>query len=390
MTQKHRERPGYRNVAALGFVSFFTDVSTEMILGVLPTFIVFELGATKAILGVIEGLAELSNFSSRLFSGLASDKLGKRKILVFTGYLSSSIAKPLFALARTWVDALIVRTLDRIGKGIRTPPRDALISQSVREPEAGKAFGIHRTLDQLGAVLGPTLAFLVTQIYGYRLLFLLSFIPASAALLILGLLVVEVEGSRRERKLLEEAGKVFEGRFLLLIGSLIIFNLGAYNFSFILVRATELGIPEAAAPLVYMLINLVHAAVGFPSGILADKLGRERILALGIGLFASSSLMLMYSSGGWVYSLLTATVFGAYQGIYDTTSRAVVPKYVPEELRGTAYGVYYLVVGLSFLAGMSTVGFLWDTYGIQPAFTYSFAMSTVSLIPMIILSAETR
>ncbi|RLE60745.1 MAG: MFS transporter, partial [Thermoprotei archaeon] len=146
------KRPGYRNVVALGFVSFFTDMSTEMILGILPVYLVEELGATKVILGLIEGLAELTNYIFRMVSGFISDRVGRRKPFVFAGYFLSGIAKPLFAYATTWLDALIVRIVDRMGKGVRTAPRDALISQSIRERDAGKAFGIHRTLDQLGAV----------------------------------------------------------------------------------------------------------------------------------------------------------------------------------------------------------------------------------------------
>jgi len=376
------KKPGYRNVVALGFVSFFTDISTEMILGVLPTFVIYELKATRAALGLIEGLAELSNYMFRLISGLVSDKLGKRKVFVFAGYLFSGVAKPLFAFAKTWIDALVIRALDRVGKGVRTPPRDALISQSVVEREAGKAFGVHRTIDQLGAVLGPLLAFLIVPLYGYRTLFLLSFIPAVAALVVLALFVVEVKTPRKERKLFEGARDVFKGPFLLLIAALVVFNLGAYNFSFVLLRASELGIAVAASPLIYMLINLVHTGIGFPSGILADKVGRERVLILSISLFALSSLMFMYLGGSWIYALVIAAIFGAYQGMYDTVSRAVVPKYVPEELRGTAYGVYYLVVGLSFLAGITIVGYLWDVYGRWLAFSYSLVMSLVSIALM--------
>ena len=371
------KRPGYRNVVALGFVSFFTDMSTEMILGILPVYLVEELGATKVILGLIEGLAELTNYIFRMVSGFISDRVGRRKPFVFTGYFLSGIAKPLFAYATTWLDALIVRIVDRMGKGVRTAPRDALISQSIREREAGKAFGIHRTLDQLGAVLGPLLAFILIPMVGVRTVFLASFIPALIALIILLIAVAEVTTPPKSSRLLPEVSRVLSGKFLWLLLSLSIFNLGAYNFSFILVRASELGVAVLAAPIVYMLMNLTHTAVGIPSGILADRIGREKTLVLAMLMFAFTSLMLAYLSGAWIYGILLALIFGVFQGMYDTVSRAVVPRYVPEELRGSAYGAYYLVIGVSFLLGMSIVGMLWDYVGRTIAFTYSTILSAL-------------
>jgi len=371
------KRPGYRNVVALGFVSFFTDMSTEMILGILPVYLVEELGATKVILGLIEGLAELTNYIFRMVSGFISDRVGRRKPFVFAGYFLSGIAKPLFAYATTWLDALIVRIVDRMGKGVRTAPRDALISQSIRERDAGKAFGIHRTLDQLGAVLGPLLAFILIPMVGVRTVFLASFIPALIALIILLIAVAEVATPPKSSRLLPEVSRVLSGKFLWLLLSLSIFNLGAYNFSFILVRASELGVAVLAAPIVYMLMNLTHTAVGIPSGILADRIGREKTLVLAMLMFAFTSLMLAYLSGAWIYGILLALIFGVFQGMYDTVSRAVVPRYVPEELRGSAYGAYYLVIGVSFLLGMSIVGMLWDYVGRTIAFTYSTILSAL-------------
>ncbi|RLE60590.1 MAG: MFS transporter, partial [Thermoprotei archaeon] len=266
---------------------------------------------------------------------------------------------------------------DRMGKGVRTAPRDALISQSIRERDAGKAFGIHRTLDQLGAVLGPLLAFILIPMVGVRTVFLASFIPALIALIILLIAVAEVATPPKSSRLLPEVSRVLSGKFLWLLLSLSIFNLGAYNFSFILVRASELGVAVLAAPIVYMLMNLTHTAVGIPSGILADRIGREKTLVLAMLMFAFTSLMLAYLSGAWIYGILLALIFGVFQGMYDTVSRAVVPRYVPEELRGSAYGAYYLVIGVSFLLGMSIVGMLWDYVGRTIAFTYSTILSAL-------------
>ena len=388
--QMGRRSPGYRNVLALGLVSFFTDISTEMILGVLPAYLVIELGASKAALGLVEGSAELLNHVSRLLSGIASDRIGRRKPIVLAGYFLSSVAKPLFAFARTWVDALAVRVADRVGKGVRTAPRDALISQSVREREAGKAFGIHRTLDQLGAILGPLLAFALVPLIGIRPLFIASLIPAIASLAILALFVSDVATRPRERGALEGVGRVLGGSFSWVVLALALFNLGAYNFSFILVRASELGVAVGALPLVYAILNVAHTAAGYPSGVLADRVGRSRVLALGIALLAISSLLLAMSAGSLGVGLAIAIVYGLHRGVYETVHRAIVPEYVSEELRATAYGILHLVAGLSFFAGISVVGYLWDLYGRSVAFVYSALMAVVSAVVLLSPMCRTR
>ena len=176
---------GMRNVAALGLVSFFTDFSTEMVLGVLPLFIISSLGASRAILGTIEGSSELTSYAFRIVSGSLSDKIGRRKIFIIAGYGLSTITKPFFAASSGWIDAFVVRFGDRLGKGLRTAPRDALIADSVQESRAGRAFGLHRTIDQIGAILGPVATFALLQFIDIRGIFLLSLIPGAIALLIL-------------------------------------------------------------------------------------------------------------------------------------------------------------------------------------------------------------
>jgi sugar phosphate permease len=177
--QKNGKPMGMRNVVALGFVSFFTDFSTEMILGILPLFIVTNLGAPRAVLGGIEGSAELVSYAFRMVSGSLSDKIGKRKIFVLAGYTLSTISKPFFALTTGWLDAFFVRAADRAGKGLRTAPRDALIADSISESNSGKAFGIHRTIDQTGAIVGPIAAFALLQVMDIRRIFLVSLVPSA-------------------------------------------------------------------------------------------------------------------------------------------------------------------------------------------------------------------
>ena len=257
---------GMRNVTALGVVSFFTDFSTEMVLGVLPLFIVSSLGASRAILGVIEGSSELTSYAFRMVSGSLSDKVGKRKIFIFAGYSLSTITKPFLAASSGWLDAFVVRFGDRMGKGLRTAPRDALIADSVQESRAGKAFGLHRTIDQIGAIIGPVAAFALLQFMDIRGIFLISLIPGAVAVLILVFFVKEVaiKRSLTRTNILSNIDRVIRGNrpFVLLLIITGIFGIGAFNFSFILLRASDLGIADNFIPLVYATINVAHTAIG--------------------------------------------------------------------------------------------------------------------------------
>ena len=379
---------GMRNVMALGVVSFFTDFSTEMVLGVLPLFIVSSLGASRAFLGVIEGSSELTSYAFRMVSGSLSDKVGKRKIFVIAGYSLSTITKPLFAASSGWFDAFIVRFGDRMGKGLRTAPRDALIADSVQESRAGKAFGLHRTIDQSGAIIGPVAAFALLQFTDIRGIFLISLIPGAIAVLILVFFVKEVaiRRSLARTDILSNIDRVIRGNraFILLLIITGIFGIGAFNFSFILLRASDLGISDTFIPLVYATINVVHTAVGIPFGILADKVGKEKVLIIGYSVFAISTVLMLLFSGNPFYAYILAAIFGLYMGISETAQRAVVPEYVVSELRGTAYGLYNVVIGATFFVANVIFGFLWDNYSLDTAVSYSIIMTVAAISGMFI------
>jgi len=373
---------GMRNVTALGLVSFFTDFSTEMILGILPLFIVGTLGASRVILGAIEGSAELTSYAFRMVSGSLSDKVGKRKIFVVAGYAASTVTKPFFAASSSWLDAFVVRMGDRVGKGLRTAPRDALIADSVPEKSAGKAFGIHRTIDQMGAILGPVAAFALLQIMDIRGIFLMSLIPGIIAVLILIFVVKEVAIKKRRVNatfLSNIRGLLKENRpFVLLLVISGIFSLGAFNFSFVLLRASDLGVQKEMIPLVYAVINVAHTAIGIPSGVLADKIGKEKMLIMGYAVFAVSSLLMVLLSGNFIYAYVLAAVFGLYVGISETVQRAVVPRFVSSELRGTAFGLFNLVIGVCFFASNVVFGFLWDNFSLATAVSYSMTATAIA------------
>jgi len=385
MEEKKR---GLRNVIALGFVSFFTDVSTEMILGVLPTFIVEELGAGKAVLGLIDGIADVLNYVFRIISGFISDKLGVRKVVVLAGYAISTFAKPGFAFVKSWTQALAIRIADRVGKGVRTSARDALLAESVDEKSLGKAFGLHRTLDQMGAILGPGLAALLISFIGTRGIFLSSFIPGLIALFVLIFFVKERKVSKRHQEgIMKDVNVVLTPNFTHYLIAVALFSIGAYSPSFVLVRSKELGISYAAIPLVYAAINVVHTIVAIPAGILSDKIGGAKTISMGYLLFSFASLTLTAMSG--VNVVVIATIlFGSYIGIIETVQRAVVARFGPSDLKGTAYGLYYIVVGLCSIAANIVFGLLWDAFGANGAFMYSTVTSLIGFVAMVIFASR--
>jgi len=388
MTDEKRADSGMRNIYALGAVSFFTDISSEMVFSVLPSFIVEVLGASKAELGLIEGVAEASSNILRMVSGYVSDWIGRRKLLVLVGYGVSTVAKPLFVVASNWTDALIVRLTDRIGKAVRTAPRDSLLSASVPGGKLGKAFGLHRTLDQAGAIVGPLLATLLFPMLSFRGLFYFSLVPALIALLVLVFFVQETAAAKAGGTLLANIREAASADFLKFLSVVAIFSIGAYDYSFVLVFAGEAGVPDQYVPLVYMLINLLTVTIAIPIGTASDKLGRERMLALAYGLLAATNVVMLLPYGGIVKALIASCAFGLYMGAVETVQRAVIPGYVDTRLRGTAYGVYYLTVGVSYLVANTAVGLLWDNLGSAAAFTYSLGTSVAASLLMILFASK--
>lgn len=390
-TGSQREKPaGFKNVVRLGYVSLFTDLSTEMILSLLPVFIHDQLGASYALVGLIEGSAEAVNDSFRILTGVITDRIARRKPLVLLGYALSTFAKPLFALTTTWGQAFIVRVTDRAGKGARTSPRDALISDSIAKSQAGKAFGLQGSLDQIGAVLGPLIAFFAFPLIGFRGIFWLSFVPAIISLVILVFFVTETVGLTKQRRFFENASAVLNRRFLYLLAALGIFSVGAYSFSFILLRASSLGIPDGQIPLVYVAINAVSVVAAYPSGVLADKIGKIPVLLLSYLVFLATSVVGIVLVGNWSYGFVIAGVFGIYLGISDTVQRAIIPDFTKNELKGTAYAFYYMVVGASSFVSNSVFGFLWTAVSSSIAFQYTVVTSAAGTVALVFFVAVTR
>ena len=382
-----------RNIFALGFASFFTDMSSEMAFSLLPTFLLSLPGASIAILGFIEGTAEALSYVLRSVSGIFSDKFRRRKLFVLAGYGVSNAVKPLFAIARAPLDVFVIRVTDRVGKAVRTPPRDALLSESVSEKHRGAAFGLHRALDQTGAIVGPVIATTAMLILGFtiREVFWLSLIPGAIALLILLFVVKErVSKSVGEFHLLAGIKAVLKGNFSWLLVIVGIFSLGAFNFSFILLNAQEAGIANEFIPLVYAAVNVAHVAIAIPAGVLSDRVGKEKIMVLGYSVFLSSVMLILLLPLNGFDAFLVALFYGAYFGIIETVQRAIVPEYVDANLKGTAYGIYYLVVGSAFFVSNAVVGSLWEYLGSSVASTYSIITSAFAIAFMILFLNRKR
>jgi MFS family permease len=382
--EENEAQLGFRNVIRLGYVSLLTDVSSEMIFAVLPIFIVTQLGATVGVLGIIEGTAEAFNNLLRIFSGILTDRMSRRKPLVLLGYGLSSFAKPLFAVATSWTQAFAVRVTDRAGKGMRTSPRDALISDSIKKSQAGRAFGVHESLDQVGAVLGPLVAFVAIPFIAIRGIFWLSFIPGLGSLIILLFFVKDSRRSSEKSNVFASARIVLNREFVVLLVVLSVFAVGAYDYSFILLDASALGVNVSGIPLVYTVLNLATVIISVPVGMLADRIGKAKTLIIGYLLFLVTSAAGLILSGSWVYAFLIAFLFGGYFSISDSVSRALIPDFTKPELKGTAYALYYVMVGICALVSNSAFGFLWTAIGRSVAFEYSIVTSLIGAATLIV------
>jgi MFS family permease len=388
-----KKESDFSNVKYLGLVSFFTDLSSEMVFGLLPLFLTGPLGASRTLLGLVEGVAEMLGYTVRMASGAASDRVQKRKPLVLIGYSLSAASKPFFALAGGWADVFAVRSADRVGKGVRTAPRDALISESVPEAKVGGAFGLHRSLDQAGAIIGPLVAFALFPFVGFTGVFYFSLVPGAIAVVILIFFVKEkfVPPSAEVKRSI--AGNIrhilAEKKFVALLAIMGVFSVGAFNFSFVLIRASDLGVEDSAVVLIYAVINGAHTLIGYPAGMLADRVGKEVVLSISYGVFLASTVLMLLSTSS-AHAYLLAVVYGLYIGIAETVQRAVVPKYVAGHLRGTAYGLYNMVIGFSFLAANLVFGFLLDLSGMPAAASYSIATSIIAISALVGFQVLTR
>ena len=397
-----------RNVIGLGAVSLFTDISTEMIYPLLPVFLAGVLGANASFIGAIEGAAETTASLLKLLSGWWSDKVKSRKPFVVIGYLIASIVRPFTGAAQTASQVLAIRVTDRVGKGLRTSPRDALLADSAPADARGLAYGFHAAADNTGAVLGPLIAFLLLKLHGVgaldasqhlsphdehaiRNVFFLSAIPAAIAMLILILVVQDVKRTTDGAKPAEtpEAAGRLSRRFWAYLTVVLLFTLGNSTDAFLLLRANQLGVPVALAPILWALLNFVKAATGTYGGQLSDRIGRKPLIVGGWLLYAAVYFAFAWAGVAWQAWVLFA-IYGIFYGMTEGTEKALVADIVPAIRRGAAFGWYNLAIGLGALPASLIFGWIWDRSGSSSAFVFGATLALVAAVMMAFVAPASR
>ncbi|MFQ5335239.1 MAG: MFS transporter [Flavobacteriales bacterium] len=382
-----------RNISRLGIVSLFTDWASEMSFPLLPLFLTNYLKATKTEVGFIEGLAELTASLLKVLSGALSDRSGKRKPWAVAGYGLSALAKPLLALTAGWGHVLGIRIADRFGKGIRTSPRDALIAGYSNKKVSGKSFGLHRGLDNLGAILGTLCAFMLLKWLGesehsFRLIFALAIIPGVLAVVVLVFAVREPPGTQAPGKAKLFAVKGFAPGYFRFLIIQAIFSAVAMNYAFMILKAEHVGIKIGYIPLAYLLYNMVYFVFSYPAGLLADRIGKVPVMSATYLAFACGVLCFTLANpwAGWIAFAL----YGLYMAGFQTVSRAMISDMIPQGKSGLAFGVYHTAIGLASFLSLALAGYLWDSLGANSPFYLAATVATLLAfaLPMLLRSGR--
>lgn len=391
------------NVFFLGIVSLLTDISSEMIFTLVPLFLCNVLGATTTVVGLVGGLSESTDAIFRIFSGWLSDKIRKRKMLAVWGYSISTVAKPFMYLAGSWGAVLGIRFGDRVGKGVRSSSRDALIADSVGAGERGRGFGLHRAMDTSGAVLGLAIAAIIIYLVQgggfelalktYQWMVLVGVVPAVLAVLVL---LTFVRERKAESSLADGAQSGlslsglragFDTRFKLFLVIMAVFTLGNSSDFFVILRAQNLEAPLIQVVMMLVLFNATYALTSLPMGMLSDRLGRRRVISAGWFVYAVVYLGFALASSVWHVWLLFAC-YGIYYGVVEGVARAFVADLVPAEKRGTAYGLYHGVVGLTLLPASLLAGWLWSAISPAAPFYLGAGLAFLAMLGIMALIKE--
>jgi MFS family permease len=388
-----RRIPG--GVWALGIVSLLMDLSSEMIHALLPLYLAVGLGASMLTVGIIEGVAEATALIVRIFSGALSDWLGKRKLLVAIGYGLAAVTKPVFPLATSIAWLFAARFVDRIGKGIRGAPRDALIADLSPPDVRGTSFGLRQSLDTVGAFLGPLVAIGLMILFAnnFAAVFWVAVIPAFLSLAVIVIFVREParsDGAAPVRAPLSrrEIARL-GGPFWIVVGLGALFALARFSEAFLLLRAQAIGLSLAWVPIVLVVMNVVYALSAWPAGALSDRIGRYRLLAAGFGVLIAADLVLAYGANIAVVMLGTA-LWGLHLGLTQGILAALIADTAPADLRGTAFGMFNLVTGIAMLLASVIAGALWDLAGAQMTFVAGALFTALSLAVLPFVRATLR
>lgn len=375
-----------RNVFVAGLVSLFTDISSEMIVPILPLFLTLTLKVPPTAIGLIEGLAESTASILKLFSGWFSDRMGRRKPLMLAGYGFSNIVKPLFGFSTSWGQVLTIRFADRFGKGIRGAPRDALIADSTTKENRGKAFGFHRAMDTLGAAIGPLSAFwIVSHFHGnYRLVFWWSAVPGLIAVLLLIFFLKEKKAaSQAAAEMPKLSFRGLDPHLILFIISATVFALGNSSDAFLILRAKNLGLSVVQVPLAYFTFNATYSLASLPAGMLSDRLGRRPVLITGYLIFALIYLGFGLANRPWHVWMLFV-LYGLYYAATEGIQKAYIADFVGKGRRGTAIGTFNALTGLATLPASVIAGFLWQHVTPAAPFYYGSALAVAAAAMLVV------
>jgi MFS family permease len=382
-----------KGVWILGFVSLLMDISSEMIHSLLPLFMVTTLGASALTVGIIEGLAESTALIVKIFSGALSDFLGKRKGLAVIGYAMGALSKPLFAIAPTMSFVVTARLVDRVGKGIRGAPRDALVADLSPPNIRGAAFGLRQSLDSVGAFLGPLFAALLMLLWAndFRAVFWVATIPAflAVALLVVGIKEPKSGALEKRTNPISKANlRRLTKSYWWVVGIGAVFTLARFSEAFLVLRAQEGGMLLALIPLVMVAMNIVYAASAYPFGKLSDRISHKGLLAAGLAVLIAADMVLA-SSNHWGAVLAGVALWGVHMGMTQGLLAAMVAATAPPDLRGTAFGFFNLVSGIAMLVASVLAGFLWDKLGASFTFYTGAAFCVMALVGLVAYASPT-
>ncbi|OGW45164.1 MAG: MFS transporter [Nitrospirae bacterium GWC2_57_9] len=381
-----------RNVVVLGFVSLLNDGASEMIYPLLPVFLTTVLGAGPAALGIIEGMAEATASLLKLYSGYLSDRVRKRKGWIVAGYSISNVIRPLIALSTSWLHVLVLRFSDRVGKGLRTSPRDAIIADSTPSEFRGKAYGFHRAMDHSGAIIGPLAATGLLALFqdDLKTVFLLSFIPGLLAIgmLLFGLKEQTPEGVRSVRPASfspRSAWNEISATFRKYLVIMLIFTLGNSTDAFLLLRAQQLGVAVGLLPAIWVVLHIVKMGFSVPGGIFSDRVGRKKVIVTGWVVYALVYAGFAAAEQQWHAWALFA-VYGVFFGLTEGVEKALVADIAPAHLRGSAFGLYHLIVGVGALPASLLFGLVWQKAGPAAAFSMGAGLAVVASLLLSLLA----
>ena len=376
------------NIVFLGLVSFFTDISTEMVYPIVPLYLTSVFGATPALVGVIEGIAESVASLLKVFSGHITDRFQKKKATAFIGYAPGVLYKLALLFAASWIGVLGARVLDRIGKGIRTVPRDVLISENAENAGMGKAFGIHKALDMSGAALGILITYFALQgmreNFDYKKMFMFSIIPA-----IVGLCMFFFIREKREKRIQKHREpfwkniRSIDAQLRLYLVVVFLFTLGNSSNAFIILKANAIGFDAAKVILLYFFYNVTASVLSIPCGKLSDRIGRKKLLVPGYIAFSLCYLGFAFASNQWML-IIVFFMYGVYTAMIAGVERAFIAEISPSELKGTMLGLHSTVAGVALLPASLIAGVLWNAFGAGVPFIFGASLSLLAAIVLLV------